>query len=94
MKSFGHLTTCTEAQCIVVPCLLAVFVIDTVQVMSSCVIVIGLDELEEEHCRLWAGEVTAFAKTSKQLPPIVAKCSPSSGNIILAKLISSCVTCY
>lgn len=59
--------------------------------MPSCCIVSQLDELEEEHDKLPAGMVTALAKNPKQLPPIVPKCSPFSGNIILAKLISSCV---
>lgn len=61
---------------------------------AFCVTVIGLDELEEEHCRLWASEVTDLKKNSKLLSPIVPKRSPFSGNTILAKLISSCVTHY
>lgn len=54
--------------------------------MSFCVTVIGLHELEEEHCRLWANEETALAKNSKSLPAIVPKGKPFSGNTVLAKI--------
>lgn len=66
--------------------------LSTLYLVPSCCTVSQLDELEEEYCKLPADKVTALAKNPKQLPLIAPKCSPFSGSIISAKLISSCVT--
>jgi len=60
--------------------------------MPSCCVVSQLGELEEDHCKLPAGKVTALAKNPEQFSPIVPECSSFSGNAIMTKLISSCVT--